>query len=768
MVVAGILLTLAQTVQSLPDHSFAPSFAGWSRATYGAEPNVVVDRKTGHGTVASIGVSATEPSDTAFATDVKVAPGHFYYLSGWVKTEDLDPKGSPVYGTIQVQSPGGHILASGHNHSGTTPWTFESVSFMAPANGTVHLAAFFCGWGKGIGSAWFSDIRLEPIDTSRATIKFTNTPLVNARISPLQYGQFIEYLCDLVPSMWAEKLYDGSFEGLSPYKFKFTTETDFKENPWYPYGQVTRLKVSQDTSTKISGSASKLIQLGEGAPSTAGIAQDGVVVEQDAECRFSIWVKGSRPKGTMTVRLLNGTQTLATASLTTDQHWQKVHCNLVPNATANNATFTITFNGPGTYWLDNASLMPSDTVGGWRKDVYWALRNLRPGTIRVGGSVLDDANLGTFEWKDTIGNPDFRVPFRAWGGLQPTGPGLEEIVQLIRSVKAEPLICLRYEKKTPKDAADEVEYFNGSIYTPMGALRAKNGHPAPYKLKYWQIGNERWGEEYWKAVPEFAKAILKVDPSVKLLTSFPSDKLISQAAPYINYVSPHQYDVADLDGSRRELSETREMIRKNANGKALKVAVTEWNTTAGDAGLPRAMLWDLNNALACSRYHNLLHRQADLVEIANRSNLTNSFCSGIIQTSRSGLYLTPTYWAQSLYSNLAGSRPMKVESNLPIDLAPDISSTLSADGKDLTVFFVNQSLSEQKRNLDFSQLNGQSQSLMVWTLADRNRAGEPDATNSFQDPTRIEPNGGMVQAEAGRLTYTFPALSLTVIRCRLK
>ena len=43
------------------------------------------------------------------------------------------------------------------------------------------------------------------------------------------------------------------------------------------------------------------------------------------------------------------------------------------------------------------------------------------------------------------------------------------------------LICVRFTGKTPKDAADQVEYFNGPATTPMGKLRAANGHAAPYR-----------------------------------------------------------------------------------------------------------------------------------------------------------------------------------------------------------------------------------------------------------------------------------------------
>src|SRR6202171_2496522 len=103
----------------------------------------------------------------------------------------------------------------------------------------------------------------------------------------------------------------------------------------------------------------------------------------------------------------------------------------------------------------------------------------------------------------------------------------------------------------------------------------------------------------------------------------------------------------------------RKRITRDGGGKPIKVAVTEWNTTAGDAGPRRAMLWSLENALACSRYHNLLHRHADLVDIANRSNLINSFCSGIIQTDNTRLYKTPTYYAQQLYATRAGTKALR-------------------------------------------------------------------------------------------------------------
>ena len=130
----------------------------------------------------------------------------------------------------------------------------------------------------------------------------------------------------------------------------------------------------------------------------------------------------------------------------------------------------------------------------------------------------------------------------------------------------------------------------------------------------------------------------------------------------IDFVSPHYYDCVNLAGVESDLAAIRRMLNEHAPSRAIKVAVTEWNTTAGDWGPRRARLWTLENALACSRYHNLLHRHCDQVAIACRSNLINSFCSGFLQTDNHRLFKTPTYYAQKLYSTLAGDRPLELNS----------------------------------------------------------------------------------------------------------
>ena len=258
----------------------------------------------------------------------------------------------------------------------------------------------------------------------------------------------------------------------------------------------------------------------------------------------------------------------------------------------------------------------------------------------------------------------------------------------------------------------------------------------------------------------------KVDPVIKLLSSYPTAALIKRSGPCVDYVCPHHYS-HDLVAMEANLEAVGEMIRKNAPGRSIRIAVTEWNTTAGDAGPRRAMLWTLENALACSRYHNLLHRHCDIVEIANRSNLINSFCSGIIQTDNHRLFKTPTYYAQQLYATLAGNRPLRIESAVPASVGVDLSATLSASGEELTLFAINDSLESRIRPLDFSALSSKPPSFRIWTLTDRRHSGEPDASNSFGEPERVSPVQSVWRARHPRFEYSFPPLSLTVMRCRI-
>ena len=166
---------------------------GWTVHVYGAQPKLALDRTVFHEGRQALRVSAQTLSDTAFGQEVQLRPGRWYRLTGWVRTDQLDPQGLPVYGTFQIQHPGGHeVVASGRNHGGTSDWTRETICFTPPGDGLTRIAIFFVGYGRGTGTAWFDAIALEEIDATVSTLTITRQPLCPGTISPFQYGQFIE------------------------------------------------------------------------------------------------------------------------------------------------------------------------------------------------------------------------------------------------------------------------------------------------------------------------------------------------------------------------------------------------------------------------------------------------------------------------------------------------------------------------------------------------------------------------------------------------
>jgi alpha-L-arabinofuranosidase len=253
-----------------------------------------------------------------------------------------------------------------------------------------------------------------------------------------------------------------------------------------------------------------------------------------------------------------------------------------------------------------------------------------------------------------------------------------------------------------------------------------------------------------------------VDPAISILSSFPTPGAVHNASAFIDYVCPHHY-TPDLAACESSLNSIRQLLRENAGNRGIKVAVTEWNTTAGDWGLGRAKLMTLANGLACARYQNLLHRHCDLVEIANRSNLINSFGSGFIQVDNHQIYKTPAYYAQLLYSTLGGSQPLKIETNPPANGSLDLSATLDPELKRVVLFAVNDSSHQIGRRIDFRAFTHSGKRVSVWTLADVKSAGEPDVRNSFEEPERISIRKSFLSSKTGIFDYSFPPLSLTVL-----
>ncbi len=595
--------------------------------------------------------------------------------------------------------------------------------------------------------------------------------LAKRPISPMQQGQFIEILCNLIPSIVAQQVVSTSFEDAPPCKVAYKAEIDEPHRPWYPDGAVEVAKYSFDTVKPFSGARSQKIEIPL-EHARAGISQDGFYLTQGVTYKLRLHMRSDRGVevraslhggGGPIFGLVAGPVTLGRAG----SNWTAAEADLRATRTIENATLTIDFAGPGTLWLDRVYLIGSDAVLGiWRPDVVAALAAMHPGVIRFGGSTIE-----AYEWQGGIGPWDQRQPFTTvWGGLEENFVGIDEFVQLCKRVGAEPLICVRWTGKTPEDAAAEVEYSNGSAQSHWGALRARNGHPEPYGVKYWEIGNEVDVPAYNTSVRSFADAMKQSDPSIKLISSFPTPALLAAAGTVFDYLAPHHYEIGDLMHEDRSFKTLQDWIARSGGGKDIRVAVTEWNTTAGDFGLRRGMLQTLANGLSVARYLNLLQRDADLVEIANRSNFADSFGSGFVVTGPGWIYESPAYYAQKLYARAAGSYPVAVERSSPEawpQQQPDISASVSEDGTRLRIYSVNSTLRATAIRFRLEGFAAPVEGGSVYTLEDREHGQTPEVMNSRDDPERVSLSTQTASIRGGAFEFSFRPFTVTLLELNL-
>jgi alpha-N-arabinofuranosidase len=711
-------------------------------------------------------IDSKEPAGVSVSQELFLPVGSTWRVSVWIRGEALaGNREASASGGLEIETPSGNQgKASAPTRSFS--WQREEVDFRVPSPGRVRIALLSDYSGK----LWFDDVRLDPLlVTQEVDVHIKNSKTSRRPIDLKQGGQFIEPLCHLIPSMLAQQVEGDSFEEETPCEPSYKRAIDWPYRPWYPDGAVHDAIFSLDTTDPYNGKRSEKIELPV-PRARAGISQDGFYLNRGTGYRLRLHMKGvGHPRVWASLQgaggLIGGPVLVGRA----EDVWRAAEVLLPANRTIANATLTIEFEGPGTLNLDRISLIGEDAVLGlWKPEVVRALKAMSPGLMRFGGSMIE-----VYEWEKSIGSWDTRVPYVTgpWGGLEPNFVGIEEFVLLARHVGAEPLICVRWTGKKPEDVAAEVEYMNGSAETKWGKIRAQNGHPEPYRVKYWQIGNEVRGSEYDVSVRAFAEAMHKADPSIKILSAFPSAETLSEAGGSLDYLCPHHYEVADLTREKSSFEFLKNQIAEDGGGKDVRVAITEWNTTAGEMGLTRGMLLTLGNALSASRYQNLMHRYADLVEIAVRSNLSDSFGSGVIQPGPGWLYLTPTYYSQKLYQQAAGSYPLEIDraSKVSWELEePDLSATLSSDERVLRIFAVNST--DETEKVEF-HLDGFSSSLAggeVTVLQDRENALDSEAMNSRNNPDRISTSSRVTNLKGSDFSFFFTPFSVTMLELRLK
>lgn len=587
------------------------------------------------------------------------------------------------------------------------------------------------------------------------SIKIFPTARNDGRVDPRLFGNFIELLEDLVPGMWAEMLNDRGFEGLVPAArwVYYDGSPTFCDRSWDRSEDW-----SIDQNEAFNGP--RCARISARGDRRSGLTQSGLAVKIHETYNVSAWVRGAgdiRVQAVLKTRTpAGGFEELAAVELgKPSAQWGRVSGVLKSRGTTEQAIFELRALGEGTLRVDKVSLMPEQNLLGWRTDVVEAIRASRPSIIRWGGSVVDP---GAYRWKGSIGERDLRVPFANtnWGRIDSGDVGIGEFCQFCELVKAEPLVCVSFSDGAAS-AAELVEYCNGSKDTKWGARRAEAGRSAPYHVKFWQLGNELSGDDaaYIEKCKTFIAAMKKVDPEIAIISSFPSQKVLDVLGKDLSHIAPHHYtrDLAECEADFRKLAT---MISATPGCGHLRLAVTEWNFTAGDWGLLRGKMLTLEGALWNAQYLNLMCRYADLVEIACRSNMTNSFCSGIIGTTPAGLIRRPSYHVMKLYADHAKAIPLR-QGQTPTGL--DLLACADERRERLCVFAVNLRREPVTLHLDLTEFGGSWTPLAAEAVCDTRDMRQPDVMNHATGAERVR----TIPLKPGEKSITLPALSATAL-----
>ncbi|PYX40032.1 MAG: hypothetical protein DMG81_07660, partial [Acidobacteria bacterium] len=433
--------------------------------------------------------------------------------------------------------------------------------------------------------------------------------------------------------------------------------------------------------------------------------------------------------------------------------------------------------------------LPGDAEGGVRHDVEQRIAALHPAFVRwPGGNVAQD-----YHWAWGIGPRDQRPVWvnAAWRDeLEPSDFGTDEFIQFARRVGAEPSLTVNVEGRgaTADEAAAWVEYCNGSPQSKYGALRSINGSPEPFHVKYWEIGNEIWGDwvrghtdetTYAKNLNRYVAKMKAVDPSIKIIAtgdnSVEWDRTVLQiAGRNIDYLSIHHYyGEAEMKGDDNNLQarplhyerlyrELQQMIKELAPGRDVKLAVNEWNTT-----LPLPRQQSMESALYAARLMNVFERSGDVVQMSAVSDMVNGWTGGVIQASRHAVYVTPTYFVNALYASHLGHD--RLSSTLQ---GPTFDSTI--EGKAIPTIDTVASRSSDGRHIFIKAVNSDPESDAITKVSLTGvRVGrdaqietldgdELRTSNDFSHPDAVHVTTNKIGAGLS-FTVTLPRHSVSVI-----
>jgi alpha-L-arabinofuranosidase len=623
---------------------------------------------------------------------------------------------------------------------------------------------------------------------------------VEGRISPLLYGQFAEFMFEGVKGgLHAELLRDRGFDdppnalGLPRYWERYPDDRNDDYGLMFHWDDSVAYPVSASSSSDSPIQHALRVDAGAGVITRHGLYQPRVPIRAGIAYHGYLWMKTTGFDGHVVVALeqdaTDGEIYAEAAVREIRGDWRRYEFVLQPRREDPLARFAILFFGRGRVWLDQVSLMPDDAQGGVRADVLARVAALRPAFMRwPGGNVAQD-----YRWMWGTGPRDQRP---VWANLswrnepEPSDFGTVEFIEFSRRVGAEPTLTVNVEGRgaTAEEAAAWVEYCNGPVTSRYGAVRAAHGYPEPFRVKYWEIGNEIWGswvrghsdaETYARNYRRYYDAMRAVDSTIKFIAVGDNDMqwnrtVLRRVGRLIDYLAIHHYyghDSAQRDPKNlmarpltyeRFYRDVAGLIREEVPGHTIRLAINEWGLD-----VPEERQYSMESALYGARLMNVFERSSPLVAMSAVSDLVNGWPGGIIQASRHAVFVSPLYHVNAMHAQHLGADRLQTTVDSPVfDAARegrdipylDVTASRSADGERVYLKIVN---TDPARTID---TRVEVRGVAVASDASWKILTAPDLTtrNSFAVPDAVAPRDERLRA-GGAFIVRLPPASVSVI-----
>ena len=619
--------------------------------------------------------------------------------------------------------------------------------------------------------------------TAQTNVLDVNTSKIGAPVQSTMYGLFFEdinYGAD--GGLYGELVKNRSFE--FPQTFM----------GWQTAGDVT---VKNDGPFKRNPHYVTLTPTAHKERHTAIVNEGyfGIGVRKGEDYRFTVWARA--PKGTASLKVqlidpasMGENQEFVSRKLdVTKAEWTKYEVKLTSTKTMNKAQLRIFIEGKNPADLEHVSLFPVNTFknrdNGMRRDLGQALADMHPGVFRFpGGCIVEGVDLDTrYRWKNTIGPVEDRpLNENRWeytfahrffpDYYQSNGLGFYEYFQLSEDIDAEPLPVLnvgmacQYQNWNNEaahvpttdlqpyiqDCLDLIEFANGPVDSKWGKVRAEMGHPASFNLKFIAVGNEQWGEFYFKRLEPFVKAIRAKYPNIKIVGTSGPDSEGKNFDLGWEAMRKQKADLVDEHFYRPEAWFLSHGLRYDSyDRKGPKVFAGEY------ACHGKGKKWNhFEASLYEAAFMTGLERNADVVHMATYAPLFAhvegwQWRPDLIWFDNTRSFKSVSYYVQQMYAMNKGTNVLKLTMNGKPVAGQDgqnglfASSVVDKNTNTVIVKVVNTGASPRQVSLNLNGLKG-AQNARTLTLA----SNDMDADNSLDKPENIVPHEGTVVCQAGK------------------